>query len=174
MIRNNIIDILGKMKVNLPPNVKSVMHECKSLILYDTTNELADASTNGKENTSFEVKYFIPGKGDYTEAVVHRVKNGISANYPDPYMRRRDPDTMVIADDLPTDKQRFEEKYGYNFATLQSETFEWLKKQDLACFFYFAGREKIGSTGIAIAPANAAFFAMGLSMLQQIIPTAEL
>jgi hypothetical protein len=47
--------------------------------------------------------------------------NGISANYTEAYMRRRDPDTMVIADDLPTDKQRFSDKYGYEFSTLQAE-----------------------------------------------------
>jgi hypothetical protein len=174
MIKDNVLSILEEMKVNLPVNVKAVMQECKSLTLYDTTDELADASTGGKGNNSFEVKYLIPGKGEYTEAIVHRVKNGISANYPEPYMRRRDPDTMVIADDLPTDKQRFKDRYGYDFTSLQSETFDWLKDQDLACFFYFAGREKIGSTGIAIAPANAAFFSMGLSMLQQIIPIADL
>ncbi|MDD4144937.1 MAG: DUF4914 family protein [Prolixibacteraceae bacterium] len=174
MIKNNIFTILEEMKVKLPSNVKSVLQECKSLILYDTTDELADAATDGKENNKFEVNYLIPGKGNYTEAIVHRVKNGISVNYPDPYMRRRDPDTMVIADDLPTDKQRFTEKYGYDFSSLQSETFDWLRNQDLACFFYFAGREKIGSTGIALAPANAPFFAMGLSMLQQIIPIAEI
>ena len=123
MIRNNFFTIPDEIKVKLPDNVKSVLQECKSIIFYDTTAELADAATAGKENNSFEVKYFIPGKGEFTEAIVHRVKNGISANYPEPYMRRRDPDTMIIADDLPTDKQRFTETFGYDFATLQTETF---------------------------------------------------
>jgi len=61
------------------------------------------------------------------------------------------------------------DKFGYEFAILQDETFEWLKQQDLAVFLYFAGREGIGVGGIAIVPANAAFFALGLAMLQQII-----
>jgi hypothetical protein len=89
-------------------------------------------------------------------------------------MRRRDPDTMAIADSLPSDKENFKQKYGYEFKSLKSETFEWLEKQELAVFFYFAGNEKIGVGGLAIAPANAGFFAMGLSMLQRIIPVDKI
>jgi hypothetical protein len=63
-----------------------------------------------------------------TEAVVHKVKNGISVNYSEAYMRRRDPDTMAIADDLPSDKESFEDKYGYRFIKLQEETLAWLKR----------------------------------------------
>ena len=171
---NNLLKILEEKNIQLPENIYDVLTNCKSLTVFDTTNELADASTNGKENDEYSVTYDVPGIGEYTEAIVHRVKNGISANYTEAYMRRRDPGTMSIADDQPTDKKRFNEKYGFEFSSLQEETYEWLKKQDLACFFYFAGRENIGSTGIAIAPANAAFFAMGLSMLQQIVAPADL
>lgn len=170
----NLFNILEEKKINLPENISDVLKNCNRLSVFNTTDELAVAATNGKENNEFLVKYDIPGKGEYTEAVVHRVKNGISANYTEPYMRRRDPGTMSIADERPTDKKHFSEKYGFEFSSLQEETGEWLKTQDLACFFYFAGREKIGSTGIAIAPANAAFFALGLSMLQQIVPVNEL
>ena len=171
---NELIKVLEGKNVKLPENALNVLQGCKSLSVFNTTEELADAATGGRERNEFLVSYDIPGKGEYTEAVIHRVKNGISANYTDPYMRRRDPGTMSIADNLPTDKKRFVDKYGYEFSSLQAETFDWLKKQNLACFFYFAGREDIGSVGIAIAPANAAFFAMGLSMLQQIIPVEEL
>jgi hypothetical protein len=118
--------------------------------------------------------YDIPGKGKVVEAIVHRVKNGIAANYVEPYMRRRDPDTMVIADDLATDKVRFKDKYGYDFSSLKKETMEWLKQQDLAVFFYFAGRENIGMYGAAIGPANSAFFSLGLGMLQQMTAVEDL
>lgn len=160
--------------ISLPADLVDILANCKSLTIFSSTEELAVASTNGIENHEFEVKYDVDGLGEYTEAIVHRVKNGISANYTDVYMRRRDPDTMVIADQLPTDKQRFSERFNYEFDTLRTQTFDWLKNQDLAVFFYFAGRDGIGIGGIAVAPANAAFFAMGLSMLQQIIPVAEL
>jgi hypothetical protein len=78
------------------------------------------------------------------EANVCRVKNGIAANYVDPYMRRRDPDCMVIADDLPTDKPRFENEYGESFESLRKETFAWLKTQELALFPFIAGRPRHG------------------------------
>lgn len=170
----NIFSLLQERNIELPEHIANLLQNCKSLTIFDTSDDLNAASTNGKDNFEFEVKYDVPGKGEYTEAWVQRVKNGISANYTESYMRRRDPSTMVIADDLPTDKTRFRDKYGYEFASLQSETLNWLKKQDLAMFFYFAGRVNIGSLGIAIAPANAAFFALGLSMLQEIVPVCDL
>lgn len=154
---SDLLTILKEKNIILPDNIKDVLNGCSSYTVFNTTEELSDAATNGKENTEFEVAYDVPGKGNYVEAVVQRVKNGISANYTEAYMRRRDPGTMVIADNQPTDKKRFVDKYGYEFSGLQTETFNWLKDQDLAVFFYFAGRENIGSLGIAIAPANAAF-----------------
>lgn len=169
-----LLEVLASKKVILPDNVKNLVKHNKSLTVFNTVEELAEAAVGGPKNDNFEVKYNIPGKGDYTEAVVHRVKNGVSANYTDAYMRRRDPDTMAIADNLPSDKIRFKEKYGYSFDKLQTETFSWLKENDLAMFFFFAGRQDIGVGGLAIAPANAGFFAMGLSMLQNIVAVDNL
>ncbi len=170
----DLLKILEKKQITLPDNVSALLSSCRKYTLFDTVDQLALAATGGENNSSFEVKYTIPGKGEYTEAIVHRVSNGISANYTEPYMRRRDPDTMFIADELPTDKVYFKDRFGYDFESLQSETLDWLQEQKLAVFFYFAGREKIGVSGIAIAPANAGFFAMGLSMLQKIMPVADL
>lgn len=169
-----LTDICRAKGIQLPAELIDLALNCKKLTIYNTTDELADASTGGRENDTFEVSYQVEGKGLYTEAVVHRVKNGISANYTEAYMRRRDPDTMVIADSLPTDKERFSDRFGYDFSLLRNETFEWLKQQELAMFFFFAGREGIGAGGVAVAPANAGFFALGLSMLQQIIAVNQL
>jgi hypothetical protein len=160
--------------IGLPVELVDLLENCKSYSVFNSTEELAAASTGGLQNNSFEVKYEVTGKGMYTEAIIHRVKNGISANYTDAYMRRRDPDTMVIADNRPTDKELFAERFKYSFDALRAETFEWLKQQELGIFFFFAGRNDIGAGGIAVAPANAAFFAMGLSMLQQIKSVDEL
>jgi len=165
----NLFKILDEKEIRVPQSISDLLKECKSYKVFNTTRELTDAATGGPENKEFEVVYDVPGKGKYTEAIMQRVKNGISANYTEIYMRRRDPNTMSLADDKPTDKKRFADKYGYDFSELQKATFDWLKEQDLAIFFYFAGRMGIGSLGIAIAPANAAFFAMGLSMLQEIV-----
>jgi len=170
----DLLTELDKKGIVLTENISSLLRECKKLSVFENTQDLAIAACNGEKNVEFEVKYDVPGKGEYTEAIVHRVRNGISANYTEAYMRRRDPDTMVIADKLPSDKQRFSDKYGYDFSSLQTETFEWMKEQELSVFFYFAGRAGIGSLGVAVVPSNAAFFAMGLSMLQEIVPVDHL
>lgn len=172
---NDFITNLEKRGIILPPEAIDVLNNCKGFKVYNSVEELSIAALGGdKNNNSFEVKYDIPNKGIVTEAIVHRVQNGISANYLEPYMRRRDPDTMLIADNFPTDKEKFEERFDYPFNKLKKETFDWLKEQELAVFFYFAGRENIGVTGMAIAPANAGFFAMGLAMLQILVPVDEL
>jgi len=171
---SQLISNLEKVGAILPAELLELLSSCKSYTVYDTVEQLAVAALGGAENNTFEVKYDIPGKGEYTEAIVHRVNNGISANYTDPYLRRRDPETMVIADELPTDKETFQSRFGHGFSDLKAETFEWLKGQDLAVFLYFAGRENIGVGGIAVCPANAGFFAMGLAMLQVMIPTTDI
>jgi len=173
-VMNEFWKKLQEKNVVLPEETRQLLENCKKFHCYNTTEALFDAATNGPENNEFVVSYDIPGKGTVTEATVHRVKNGISANYPEAYMRRRDPDTMSIADDLPSDKKRFSDKYGYTFSSLKSETLAWLKEQDLSVFFYFAGRAGIGSLGLAVVPSNAAFFALGLSMLQEIVSCNEL
>ena len=169
----NLFDQLEKKGITLPEDVIVLLSSCKSYKVFNSVQELAEAAV-GKNKCSYEVKYDIPNKGEYTEAIIHKVSNGISANYTDAYMRRRDPDTMFIADDLPSDKEQFSDRFGYEFDVLRKETIAWLKQQDLAVFFYFAGRDAIGSGGIAIAPSNAGFFAMGLAMLQSIIPVEDL
>ena len=170
---SDLFKALEKKRISLPDDVLVILSGCKKFNTFDTVGQLATAAVGG-ENNSFEVKYDIPGKGEVTEAVVHKVTNGISANYTEAYMRRRDPDTMAIADNLPSDKERFSDKFGYDFESLRKETIQWLQSQELAVFFYFAGNDTIGSGGIAIAPANAGFFALGLSMLQRIIPVKDL
>lgn len=160
--------ILNEKKICLSGDIIDIVKNCKSYQIFDNVSQLETAAVNG--GAHFEVKYEVQGKGEITEAVVHKVTNGISVNYPEPYMRRRDPDTMAIADDLPTDKVLFKEKFGYDFEPLRMDTIQWLKEQDLAVFFFFAGREKLGVGGIVICPSNAGFFAMGLAMLQSILP----
>lgn len=170
---DQLLKELSAKKITLPDHVVDILKNAKSCKLFNTTAELAEASLGNSDNLVYEVKYDVPGKGEITEAIVHKVRNGVSANFTEPYMRKRDPQTMAIADKLPTDKTRFADKFGYEFESLQKETCEWLKEQDLAVFFYFAGREGIGSGGFAICPANAAFFALALAMLQVMTPFSE-
>ncbi|MBE0674380.1 MAG: DUF4914 family protein [Bacteroidales bacterium] len=158
----------------VPQVLKTLMQNSRRLKICRTVDELMVSSTGGNEADSFEVKYEVPGKGEYTEAIVNRVVNGISVNYTEPYMRRRDPDTMAIADNLPSDKDLFSSKYGYEFSILKEETLRWLAKQELSVFFFKAGTNDIGVCGAAIVPSNASFFAMALGLLQKFIPPEEI
>ena len=160
--------------VQLPFEVAELLTQNPNFTVYNTSEELAEAAMGGSTTNEYRVGYDVPGKGYIEEAVVHKVENGISANYIEPYMRRRDPNTMVIGDDQPTDKIRYKEKYGCEFGPVRDESFEWLKKQELALFFFNAGTQNIGVGGMAIVPANAGFFAFGLSMLQEILPADNL
>lgn len=171
---NNLFQVLETKNIALPADAVEILTGCRSFQVFNNTTELATAAVGGSDSQSFEVSYSLPDRGSVTEAVVHRVSNGVSANYTEAYMRRRDPDTMLIGDQLPSDKERFSDRMGYDFDLLRKETIAWLQSQDLALFFYFAGRDGIGSGGVAIVPANAGFFALGLAMLQQIIPLEEL
>lgn len=156
-------------KYNLPTEAITVVQECPSLTIASTIAELIELACGGPHSNYFEVAYEIAGKGRVVEATVARVRNGVAANYPEPYMRRRDPDCMVIADDLPTNKPTFKERFGYGFVTLREETFAWLKTQPLAMFGFVAGPKGMGRDALVIAPANAGFFALGLALLQDII-----
>ncbi len=171
---SDIFQFLEKRKVCLPNDAMEIVNGCKSYRVFDSVEQLAVAAVGGENSNNFEVQYELPNGDIVTEATIQRVKNGITANYTEAYMRRRDPDTMLIGDNLPTDKERFSDKMGYDFETLRKETISWLQSQDLALIFYFAGGDHIGTGGVAIVPANAGFFAMGLAMLQHIIPLEEL
>ncbi len=125
------------------------------MIVPATLVDLVDLAVGGPGRSSFEVAYEGPGRGRVIEAMVARVRNGISANYLEPYMRRRDPDCMTIADDLPTDKPRYPERFGQDFAVLRAETSAWLAGQDLAVFGFHAGGRSLGVDAMVVAPANA-------------------
>src|SRR5258708_6998508 len=98
-------------KLHPPVEAADILAHCKRLTVASTTKELADMACGGANANWFRVSYEVPGKGVITEATVARVRNGVVANYPEPYMRRRDPDCLVIGDGLPTDKEAFKERF---------------------------------------------------------------
>ncbi len=159
---------------HLPEEAAHVVQSCPALTIASSRTELVNLACGGLGSSSFEVAYEIPGRGTVVEATVARVKNGVVANYPEPYMRRRDPDCLVIADDLPTDKPRFRERFGESFAALREDTFAWLADRPLVMFGFVSGKQGMGLDTVCIAPANAGFFALGLALLQGIIPQAEI
>jgi hypothetical protein len=46
---------LSKKNIKLDADITDVCGNCKSLTVFNTTDELADASTGGKENMVYEV-----------------------------------------------------------------------------------------------------------------------
>ncbi|SCP97234.1 DUF4914 family protein [Anaerobium acetethylicum] len=164
-------DVLNRMV--LPEAVKKMVGSSNRIIFPETRDELIDIALGGKENDYFEVAYDVPGQEKVVEATVARCKNGLVVNYTDIYLRRRDPDSMVIADNEKTDKQTFVDKYGYEFDSLRDETFEWLENHDLIILPFMAGGSEFGYPMLLVAPANAGFFAAGLADLQGFIPCSQ-
>jgi hypothetical protein len=159
--------------LNLPLEVLEILESCPRYTVAARSESLVDIAVKDNPLGYHEVAYDVPGHGRIVEANVCRVRNGISANYTEPYMRRRDPDCMVIGDDRPTDKPTFRQRFGKDFAPLREETFRWLKSQELIMFGFTAGGDGGGIDAVVVAPANAGFFAFGLSLLQGIIDPFE-
>jgi hypothetical protein len=160
--------------LKLPSDARRLLEAAPKVTFAESIDQLIDMACGGPGSDQFEVAYDVPGHGRVVEAQVVRVRNGVSANYLDPYMRRRDPDCLVIGDDSPSDKPRFRDSFNEEFHSLRGQTLEWLSKQELACFFFTAGQPDMGIDALAIVPANAGFFALGLAMLQGLIAPQNL
>ena len=161
-------------KLNPPAELRDVLKRSPLVHIAGSTDDLFDLACGGRDRDFMEVAYTLPDGSRYVEAIVARVRNGIVVNYTDPYMRRRDPDTMIVSDDQPTDKPRVRDRLGRPFADLRQQTFDWLAGQELAIFAFRTGWKDLGAEAIAVAPANAAFFPLGLAMLQGILSLDEI
>jgi len=165
-------------KMVLPRELEDIIKRSDvDVIVPETREELMFLAMGGNEaNMKFDVSFDVPEHGMVREANVVRCKNGIVVNYDDVYMRRRDPDSMVIADDLPTDKRRHEERFGIPFENIRLETFDWFKKQEsLIVMAFMAGNGDmgLGYPSLLVVPKNAAFFAAALADLQGFIPASQ-
>ncbi len=151
---------------NLPEDVAEVLRRAPSVAVARGIEDLEAIACGQPGCESATVSYDLPDGSRVDEVDVVRLGNGIGANYREPYMRRRDPECMVVADTKPSDKPRFVDRYGYEFSTLKQETFEWLAQQDLAVFAFEMGQPGLGGDAMAVCPVNAGFFAFGLGLLQ--------
>ena len=161
-------------KLNLPEYVQDILNQSQGVIIPKTRNELLTLAMGNDENISFDVEYEVEGKGKVLEATATKCKNGIVINYMEDYMRRRDPNSMLIADNNPTDKPRYADVYHKDFEDLRTETFDWLKNQKLIFFPFKSGGLEYGYDSILVAPANAGFFAAGLADLQGFLNIDEI
>jgi hypothetical protein len=170
----SVEDVLSR--ISLSDSAERVLRAAPSVTFCESVKQLVALCVpedKADDAGFFEVAYDVPGRGMVGEAKVCHVRNGVAANYLEPYMRRRDPNCMVIGDTGVTDKPTYEKRFGGPFEPVRQETFEWLAGQDLAVLFFNAGQDDHSLPGLAIAPANAAFFALGLAMLQGIVPVSE-
>jgi hypothetical protein len=164
---------MAKIPFAVPADLAQLLDVCPKFTVVTTVEELVKSTTPADPSAWHEVSYDIPGKGMVTEAKVCAVKNGIAVNYVDSYMRRRDPDCMFIGDELPTDKPRYRDVWGKEFSPVRKETFDWLAKQELVIFAFMSGGKYGNIDSIAVAPANAGFFGLGLALLQGMYDPAE-
>ncbi len=161
-------------KFILDEEIRDVILNCKGIIIPEKREEFLEMALGGKDKVLFEVKFKTEEGEEIVEAIVTKCKNGIVINYPDIYMRRRDPDSMVIGDDAATDKPRFKDLYGEDFENLRKKTLEWLKNEELILMPFIAGGEELGYPALLIAPKNTAFFALALADIQGFIPMSKL
>ena len=162
---------MDKKKLDLldvSQEVKEVLLQAKSITVPRSKEHLFELALGGPGNDSHTVSY--NGKDEVT---ITKCKNGAAVNYVESYMRRREPNCMVIADDKPTDKTTYKERFGKDFSELQAETLEWIAQQDLIVMPFIVGDREYGCPAVLIGPANAGFFAAGLSELQCLIPADE-
>ncbi len=178
-ICNSDIAILPRRKImkelwndlfDVNDEIQKILDAAPSVVIPESRKQILDLAT-GHGQDVFKVNYDIEGIGVVEEVSVTKCKNGVSVNYTEPYMRRRDPECTSIGDDLPTDKQTFKEKYQCDFDTVRQETFDWLRKQELVLLPFISGDKNHGGyESILIAPRNASFFVGGLADLQGFIP----
>lgn len=160
--------------MNLPDELMYIAEKTRVTFAKDR-DDLFRLSMGRKKADYYEVYYNIPNMGKIVECTVAKCKNGIAVNYTDPYMRRRDPECMVIADEKPTDKETFQQRYGKSFEPMREETIEWLAQQkEVLMMPFWTGGPEIGYPSIVVVPANAAFFATALGDLQHFIPCDEI
>lgn len=165
-------------KMILTPELEDIVNNAKGcIIMPESREELMEMALGSPGALTYDVNYEVPGKSTVREASVVKCKNGIVVNFDDTYMRRRDPNSMVIADDLPTDKITHMERFGTPFEPIRQEALEWIKSQEaliLMPFYSGNGELGLGYPSVLVAPANAAFFACALADLQGMIPAGEL
>lgn len=159
-------------RFHFPDELSRVVEQSPSVIVPESKEVLFELIFGNSRTDKTEVSYEVNGEL-VREASVVRCRNGAVVNFPEDYMRRRDPDSMRIADDGPTDKPRFQDVYGYPFSDLRKETMAWLATQELIIVPFKAGGYDYGYEAALICPRNAAFFAFALSQLQAFVNIRE-
>lgn len=166
-------NILERIKV---PNEVQEIFNTTNVVWANSREDLFKLALGIESGTRdyYEVYYTIQGIGKVVECTVAKCKNGLAVNYTDSYMRRRDPNCMVIADEKPTDKETFLNRFGESFNGLRKDTLKWFRELDTVIAMPFmSGGKEFGYPSLVFVPANAAFFAAALGDIQDFIPCDE-
>lgn len=160
--------------MNLSPELENILVNAKSVFVPNNKSDLIELSMGVNGADTFEVAYDVPGKEKVVEARVDRCRNGLAVNYTESYMRRRDPESMVIADNQPTNKAHYKDRFNVPFSELREDVFKWLTNQDLIVLPFYVGGAELKYEALLVGPANAAFFAAALADLQVMISKESL
>ncbi len=158
----------------LPEDLRAALKKCRSVAYIETQDELDELIFGPTHTSRYDVVYTLPGRGTVKEAEVVRCKNGAVVNFMEDHMRRRDPNSMAVSDDLPSDKPRFQERFGYEFSKLRQETMDWFSTQQVILLPFKAGDDQYGYPSLMVCPSNAAFFALALANMQGFIPIVDI
>lgn len=158
----------------LPEDLRAALKKCRSVAYIETQEELDELIFGPTHTSRYDVVYPLPGRGTVKEAEVIRCKNGAVVNFMEDYMRRRDPNSMAVSDDLPSDKPRFRDRFGYEFSQLRQQTMDWFATQQVILLPFKAGDDQYGYPSLMVCPANAAFFALALANMQGFIPIVDI
>ncbi len=110
-------------KWKLPSRVHALLDSGKSISVAETRKDLFEFAVGEAKDGCFEVGYDIDGIGYLREVIVTKCNNGIVINYIEEYMRRRDPDCLLVADEKETDKKKYEDEFGERFDAVRDATF---------------------------------------------------
>jgi hypothetical protein len=172
-------------ELDLPPHVREVLSAAPLIQAPETRLQLMDWALgrssgetdwtlgNRDDHGQYEAVFQTPGLGRITEAIITKARNGLAINFPEPPMRRRDPDAMLIGDQLPTDKPTYADRFGEPFDQTRQQTLDWLKTQELVVMPFYAGTDELGYGSLLIVSRQAAFFAAALADLQGMIPRSR-
>lgn len=158
---------LLKALARVAPEIGTAVSRAPKVIHPTGREHLVELSLGEDGRERHQVVFDLPDGQPVVEAEVVRVRNGVAVNYPDPYMRRRDPDSLVVGDSGPTDQPRFGDRFGAPFSDLRAEVLGWLPRQRLVVLPFWVGGEDLRFSAVLVCPAEAAFFAMALADLQR-------
>ena len=134
---------------SVPGALGDILASCPGWLVARDVGRLLELAVSEEVNGWHEVAYDVPGRGEVVEARVCRTTNGIAANYLEPYMRRRDPDCMVIGDDRPTNKPQFAAASAAISRTPARRPSPGSKTRSLALFPF-----SVGTQGRAPTPSS--------------------